>query len=349
MPNKQPEKAPAKQPTIYDVALEAGVSKSLVSLVLGGASGVSAGKLKAVHKAIEKLDYRPSRSAQQLAGGRTKTIGVIITDYKNLSFIGFLRGLREVTDDAGFQVIVSDLHNSPNFSDHTVSALMAMRVDGLVIAAEIPESQQMEINVPFVTIGDRVYVHPKSDLVRGDDSDGMRQVVEHLVGLGHENIIHITGFGGMSIRRKDAFVKFMNEKGLEPRVLGHGQPTTEIGGYLVMKEILDSGEYFTAISTTNDAQAAGVLAALKEKKISVPSDVSVIGYDNSPITSDYFLKLSTVDEIGIQIGRDAARVLFDRMEKEPRKTVTKITIAPQLLARETTARVKRTSGRKSTN
>lgn len=337
--NSSPNSAP-KSPTIYDVAAKAGVSKSLVSLVVSGDIGVSDEKRKIVMSAIKELGYRPSKFAQQLAGGRTKTIGAIITDYKNLSFIGFLRGLREVADDAGFQVIISDLHNSPNFSDHAVSALMSMPVDGIVIAAEIPETQQLGITVPFVTIGDRTYVHPESDLVRGDDGEGMRLAVEHLCSLGHRDIIHITGYGGMSVKRKEAFVKFMSERGLEAKVVGHGAPTTEIGGYLVVKEILDNGETCTAISTTNDAQAAGVLAALKERNIRVPEDISVIGYDNSPITSEYFLKLTTIDEMGIQIGREAARVLLERMNNEPRKARTKISISPQLTVRATTAKPK---------
>ncbi len=340
MPNTKAGKPALKPPTIYDVAAEAGVSKSLVSLVLSGDIGVSEGKRAAVLKAIDKLGYRPSKFAQQLAGGRTKTIGAIITDYRNLSFIGFLRGLREVADDAGFQVIVSDLHNSPNFSDHAVSALMSMRVDGLVIAAEVPERQQLEIDVPFVTIGDRMYVHPKSDLVRGDDSEGMRLVVEHLVELGHKDIIHITGYGGMSLKRKEAFIKYMEEHGLVPKVMGYGAPTTEIGGYLVAKEILDSGETFTAICATNDSQAAGVLAALKERNVRVPDDVSVIGYDNTPIASEYFLKLTTVDEQGAQIGREAARILLERMNKDSAKALTKILISPQLSVRDTTAKPK---------
>ena len=346
MPNKPSRPIATKAPTIYDVAAKAGVSKSLVSLVLSGDSGVSDAKRKLVVAAIKDLGYRPSKFAQHLAGGSTKTIGAIITDYKNLSFIGFLRGIREVADDAGFQVIVSDLHNSPNFSDSAVSALTSMSVDGIVIAAEVPELQIKDITVPFVTIGDRIYVHPTSDLVRTDDAEGMRLAVEHLVALGHKKIIHITGFGGMSMKRKEAFIKFMTEQGLDANVMGHGAPTTEIGGYLIAKEILDSGQEFTAISTTNDAQAAGVLAAFKERGVRVPEDVSLIGYDNSPITSEYFLKLSTIDEMGVHVGREAARILLERMNSAPRKPRTIVSIAPQLAVRASTAKVNTRSRKK---
>lgn len=331
---------PAKAPTIYDVAEKAGVSKSLVSLVLSGSDGVSPTKRKAVLAAIDKLGYRPSRSAQTLAGGRTKTIGAIITDYKNLSYIGFLRGLREVADEAGFQVIISDLHNSPHFSDHAVSALLSMRVDGVIVAAEVPEDQQRVIDVPFVTIGERHFIHPESDLVHGDNDEGMRLVIEHLHSLGHTKIVHITSFDGMGAKRREAYNKYMTQLGLEPRVYGFGQPSTEIGGYLVAKELVERGIDFTAISTENDAQAAGVWAVFKENGIKVPEDISLIGFDNSPITSDYFLKMTTIDENGIQIGREAARILLERMNKDSKKALTKVVIAPQLIVRETTGKPK---------
>lgn len=336
-----------KTPTIYDVAEKAGVSKSLVSLVLSGSEGVSQAKRKAVLLAIEKLGYRPSRSAQSLAGGRTKTIGAIITDYKNLSYIGFLRGLREVADEAGFQVTISDLHNSPHFSDHAVSALLSMNVDGVIVAAEVPEDQQRIIGVPFVTIGERHFIHPKSDLVHGDNDDGMRQVVEHLHSLGHTKIVHITSFDGIGAKRREAFEKYMSKLGLEPRVFGYGQPATEIGGYLVAKDLIQNGEEFTAIATENDAQAAGVWAVLKENGIRVPEDVSLIGYDNSPITSDYFLKMTTIDENGIQIGREAARILLERMNRDSKKALKTVTIPPTLIVRETTAKAKAAPKKKS--
>ena len=113
------------------------------------------------------------------------------------------------------------------------------------------------------------------------------------------------------------------------------------------KELVQNGEEFTAIATENDAQAAGVWAVFKENGIRVPEDVSLIGYDNSPITSDYFMKMTTIDENGVQIGREAARILLDRMNKDSKKALTKISIPPTLIVRETTAKVKPSAKKKS--
>lgn len=329
-----------KQATIYDVAAAAGVSKSLVSLVLRGEDKVGSARKAAVLKAIEELGYVPSRSARNLAGGRTRTIGIIITDYTNLSYVGFLRGLREVFDQAGFQAIVSDLHGSPNMSEDSVDAFIAMRVEGLIVAAEIPKLNDQIIDVPLVTIGDRENVPKNSDRVFNDDSAGVRLILNHLHALGHRKIIHISGFGGISTKRMTAYEAIMKELGLVPEVHGKGIVTTEMGGYLMTKEILAAKRKFTAIFTANDAQAAGAITALQESGLRVPEDVSVVGYDNAPIASEFLMRITTVDDMGLPVGHEAAKLLLDRITDRKRTPGKKIVIPPMLHERATTAKVK---------
>jgi DNA-binding LacI/PurR family transcriptional regulator len=199
------ENKSAKQPTIYDVAVAAGVSKSLVSLVLNDRGNVSVAKKDAVLQAIDELGYRPSRFAQQLASSKTRSIGVVITDYKNLSYIGFLKGLREIFDDAGYQVIISDLHRSPNFSDDPVDAFASMKVDGLVMATEASGLRTHNLDIPVVMIGQRESVVAGSDMVFNDDEEGTRLILEHLYQLGHRKIAHLTGVGGIATNRRKAY------------------------------------------------------------------------------------------------------------------------------------------------
>lgn len=335
-------KPPAKTPTIYDVAEKAGVSKSLVSLVLGGKSGVSEANKAAVLKAIKQLGYRPSRSAQMLASAKTNTIGVVITDYSNLSFIGVLKGLREIFDEAGYQVIVSDLHRSPNFVEDPLDAFASMKVDGLVLVAEVDGLRTKNITVPTVTVGERETMLRNSDLVFNDDFEGSRMAVEYLWSLGHEKIAHLTGAGGIAKNRRNAYLKLMKSRKLPALTFGAGQPTTEIGGYRGAKELLASGQKFTAIFAANDYMAAGAVAALHEKNIRVPEDVSIIGYDNAPIASEFMLKLSTIDEQGEPVGRQAATILLDRIDgKEIGRAAKTILIVPTLVVRESTAHLKK--------
>ncbi|WP_138315928.1 LacI family DNA-binding transcriptional regulator [Rhodoluna limnophila] len=330
----------AKPATIYDVALKAGVSKSTVSLVIRGESNVSEEKKLLVQSAIEELDYRPSRFAQQLASHKTRSIGVVITDYKNLSYLGFLKGLREILDDAGYQVIISDLHRSPNFAEDPVDAFVSMKVDGLVLATEPAGLRTHNLDIPCVMIGKRETLVPGSDVVFNDDSTGTRLMLEHLKQLGHQRVAHLTGVGGIAINRRVAFAEHAKELGLLGSVFGEGQPTTEIGGYMGTKELLASGKTFTAIYAANDYMAAGAFSALKEAGIRVPEDVSLAGYDDSPIASEYLLKLTTVDEQGVPVGRQAASLLLERIGQHTTSAPRNISIAPTLVVRGSTAKAK---------
>jgi DNA-binding LacI/PurR family transcriptional regulator len=330
---------PSKKATIYDVAAEAGVSKSLVSLVMRDDPSVSESRRDAVLAAIKKLNYRPSRYAQQLASHKTRSVGVLITDYKNLSFVNVLTGLREVLDDAGYQVIISDIHRSANFSEDPVDAFVSMEVEGIVFIAEPAGLRTKNLNIPTVMIGARETSIEGSDLVSSDDSEGTRLVLEHLTSLGHTHIAHLTGVGGIAANRRNSYIKQMKKRGLQVLVFGNSEPTTEIGGYLGAKELLASGEKFTAIYAANDYMAAGAISALKEQNLSVPKDVSVVGYDNAPISSNFMLKLSSVDDMGIAIGRNAATLILERAN-EPKKATPKVVLLkPDLVVRKSTRKI----------
>lgn len=329
-----------KPPTIYDVAKAAGVSKSLVSLVLRGGVNVSEARKAAVQKAIDDLGYRPSRFAQQLASSTTRSIGVVITDYKNLSYIGFLKGLREIFDDAGYQVIISDLHRSTNFADDPIDAFASMKVDGLVVAAEVGGLRTHKLDIPVVMIGQRESVVPNSDMVFNDDYEGTKLVIEHLISAGHKKIAHLTGVGGIAGNRRKAFSKVMKDAILDDLVFGIGQPTTEIGGYMGAMELLKSGKKFTAIYAANDYMAAGAWSALRENGLNVPEDISLVGYDNAPIASDFLLKLTTVDEQGIPVGRQTASLLLERISSKGNYKPKRILIKPTLVSRASVAKPK---------
>jgi DNA-binding LacI/PurR family transcriptional regulator len=326
-----------KTPTIYDVAQAAGVSKSLVSRVLRGESHVSEARAAAVQKAIEELGYRPSRFAQQLASQTTRSIGVVITDYKNLSYIGFLKGLREIFDDAGYQVIISDMHRSQNFSDDPVDAFASMKVDGLVIASEVSGLRTHKLDIPIVMIGERETKVPNADMVFNDDYEGTRLAIEHLIEYGHKKIAHLTGVGGIAGNRRKAFSKVMKENSLDDLIFGLGEPTTEIGGYMGAMDLIKSGKKFTAIYAANDYMAAGAWCALRENGLTVPEDVSIVGYDNAPIASDFLLKLTSVDEQGIPVGRQTASLLLERIASNSNYKPKSILIKPTLVTRTSVA------------
>lgn len=324
-----------KRPNIYDVASAAGVSKSLVSLVLRGSPGVSPARRAAVEEAMERLNYRPSRAAAALAGSKSRTVGVVLDDYRNLWFVGLLAGMHDELAPHGYRVAVAD----PSFNAHIdrtpVDGFMSLRVDGIVIATEPSEGMFPGIDVPVVVAGNRDLIVPGADIVANDDVAGARLATEHLIALGHREIGHLTGGGGAARLRAQGFEAVMSERGLRPLIAQGQGLTTESDGYHAALKLLDQNPSLTAIFAANDTMAFGAAGAARDRGRRVPEDLSLIGYDNSPLASANLLRLTTIDDRSGQVGIEAAKALLGRM-KEPTAPPRTVLVRPELVTRAST-------------
>ena len=324
-----------RQPTIYDVAAAAGVSKSLVSLVLQGSPRVSEARRVAVEEAIAQLRYRPSRAAATLAGSRTRTIGVLIEDYRNLWFVELLAGLHLELAPLGYRVAVEELSLNASVDASPVDGLLALRVEGIVIATEPTEEMASATSIPVVVAGSRELVLPGADVVANDDHLGGRLATEHLLGLGHRLIGHLTGAGRAARLRTEAHTETLRAADLPVRIFGGGG-TTEIDGYELAGRLLEDHPDTTAIFAANDLMALGAAAAAQERGRAVPQDLSLIGYDNSPLAHAQLLRLTTVDDRSRQVGIAAARHLLSRLDESAAQPSVSL-IAPELVVRSSTA------------
>lgn len=324
--------ADRSRPTIYDVASRAGVSKSLVSLVLQDSPRVSARRRQAVLDAIDALGYRPSRAAAALAGNRTKSVGVIIDDFANPWFVDFLEGMREVLDGPGFQVTVADAHLNSHLEKSPVDGFLAAQVEGLVIAGEPSTSAVDAYPVPTVIAGGRGAVIAGADQVANDDEAGAALAVRHLLDLGHIRIGHLTGLSSPAALRRKSFERVICAAGLVPRVAGTGERTTEEGGYHAAIELFERYPDTTAVFAANDIMAMGALAALRERGADVPGDVSLVGYDDTPLASSRYLSLTSVDDMSGAMGRVAAELLLARIDGLATEA-TQSLIEPRLVVR----------------
>jgi DNA-binding LacI/PurR family transcriptional regulator len=334
------------RPTIYDVAQRAGVSKSLVSLVLQNSPRVSQRRREAVLGAISELGYRPSTAAASLGGSRTRSIGVAIDDFENPWFVDLLRGIRRVLDVSGLNVSVADRHLNAHLGLDPVEAFLSMRVEALVLAMETEETTGDLGGLPVVVAGNRTRVPDGADLVSNDDTEGGRLATMHLLGLGHTAVGHLTGGGGAAALRRAAYEDTMAGAGLAPRVVGQhlggqdsgsqGSGTTEEDGYVAAGALLDSHPDTTAVFAANDVMLLGAMAALRERGLSTPDDVSLIGYDNSPLAGARYLGFTTVDDRSVDVGIHVAQTILDRRTDgmhEPRRTL----LPPRLVPRSSTA------------
>lgn len=281
-----------------------------MSLVLTGSTSVSDRRRAAVLAAIEELGYTPSRAASTLAGARTRTIGIAIEDFSNLWFVELLRGAREVLEPQGYQVLVGD---------HPASALpgrdglASMHVDGLILAFDPEEVPEIRHDLPYVVAGQRLNQPPGADVVTNDDEAGGRLLTEHLLGLGHVDVLHVTGRGGAAAARRRGYESAMGAAGLDAVVVGEGGETGEAPARDATRAHLAAGRPVTAVFAANDAMALGAMGALREVGLAVPDDVSVAGYDDSPLAAASYLDLTTANSRSLDVGRESARILLDRV------------------------------------
>lgn len=325
-----------RRPTIYDVARVAGVSKSLVSLVLQGSPRVSDGSRVAVEAAIAELDYRPSSAAAQLAAGATKLVGLLIDDYTNLWFVDLVRGLQDVLAPEGYRLTVVDAATARG--EHPVEELLSMRVDGLVVAMDVPDALHEGISPATVVAGTREHVPSGASSVANDDARGARLAAEHLLQLGHRAVGHVGATGGAAIARRASFESAIRAAGAELAFDVVAGPGTERAGFESALRLLHDHPEVTAIFAANDAVALGVLGAARELGRRVPEDLSVIGYDNTAVAATRLVNLTTVDDSSVAVGRAAGRLLLRALTG--RAGSQHVSVRPTLVVRGTTAEVR---------
>ena len=321
------------RPTIYDVARLAGVSKSLVSLVLRGAPGVSATSRDAVAEAIRELGYRPSRAASDLAARRTMIVGVLIDDYANPWFVDLLRGLGDALSEDGYRLSVADAATTP-LTEDPVETLLSMRADGIVVARDVPQVLLGANVPPFVIAGTRADIPEGVDAVGNDDEKGARIATEHLLSLGHRVIGHLAVAGGAGGARHRSFRAVMADSTADGIATPYRGPATERAGYEGTLRLLADHPQVTAIFAANDVMAIGALGAARELGLDVPSQLSIVGYDNTALAQTRLIDLTTVDDDSFGVGRESGRLLRARMAGQEPVDVRR-TLEPSLVVRGT--------------
>ncbi|WP_019181087.1 LacI family DNA-binding transcriptional regulator [Microbacterium yannicii] len=325
----------SKRPTIYDVATAAGVSKSLVSLVLQGSDRVGAESRAAIEQAIADLGYRPSRAAAELAAGRTRLVGVLVDDYANPWFVELLRGLNHVLGPDGFRVTVVDSASGSMLED-PVEALLSMRADGIVVARDLTPVLVGAAAPPIVVAGTRANIPPGVDAVANDDRSGARLAAEHVLSLGHRRIAVLSAGGGAAVARAEGFVAAARAAGAAVTVTDYGGPATEDAGFDGALRVLESDRKTTALFAANDLMGIGALGAARRLALDVPAQLSIIGYDNTYLAQTRLIDLTTIDGNSFAVGREAGRRLAARIAGTA-LVGARVMLEPTLIRRGTTA------------
>lgn len=303
--------------TIKDVAREAGVSIATVSRIVNKQPGYGKATEAKVLAAIERLGYTPNALARGLVGRETKTIGVIMPKVSGLFAAKLLEGIDKEARKMGFSVFVS--HTEVN-EQHALQDLQVFRekqVDGVIyISEELTEPQEdllLAMKIPVILVATRS-TRVNFPYVKVDDEQAMYDGTTYLIDQGHKAIAFVGGLNA------DAIAGIPRDRGFRKALLDGGLMVNEAlmyyGNYQFesgiegLKAFLVSGEPFTAIATVSDEAAIGVMSAAWRKGLSVPGDVSVIGYDNTKAAEMAIPPLTTISQPLDEMGMKAVEQLL---------------------------------------
>lgn len=297
--------------TMSDVARLAGVSTATVSRVVNGRYGVSAGTIAQVRSAIERLGYESSLVAASLRRSRTNVLGLVTHSFQSYT-AEVLKGVMDALTQSGFDLIIyanSDLYGtySEGWEQRHLTRLSGTLTDGCIVVTPWGE---VRTSTPVVVIDPvRDSTVPS---VTADNLTGATTVVEHLLDLGHRRIGFIAGRSSLAAAwsREEGYRRALAEAGVpvDPALIGRGDFNPESAVPLA-RELLKRADRPTAIFAASDGMALKVLEVAKELGLSVPGDLSVVGFDNIPEAALAEPGLTTVDQSMYRLGYEAARML----------------------------------------
>src|SRR3984885_750373 len=326
---------------IRTVARLANVSIATVSRTINRVSTVNSRMAKRVWEAIEKLDYFPNTQARALVSGRSRLLGLIVSEITNPFFPELIQGFEDIAVEHGYEILISSTNYDPRRMSLCIRRMLERRAEGVAVmtfGVEQPLLEQLaqrKVPLVFVDVGPE---RPGISLLRVDYHHGIQQGVQHLAVLGHRDIAFISGPRRLhsAQSRLAAFTSSLEECGIasNPAWLVEGNHTME-GGIEAMDYLLKSGHLPSAVMCSNDMTAIGVLHKLYRAGLRVPDDLSVIGFDDIHIAQVTIPPLTTIQMSCFELARAAVTALRAHVEEgaEPKRNYKNPT---HLIVREST-------------
>lgn len=328
-----------REPSMADVAREAGVSGQTVSRVANGRTNVDAATRDRVLAAMQNLGYRPNGAARALRSGRFRSIGVIMF---GLSSYGNMRTLEAIAAEAahaGYSITLIPLESATQIDiTRAFARLGEQAVDGVVIVIETHHLNDADVELPsglpvVVIDSNAQYEYP---IVDTDQGQGARIATEHLLDLGHDTVWHIAGpeESYSASRRRESWQATLEARGaVVPPVLW-GDWSAGSGYEAGLTLAADSA--VTAVFAANDQMALGVLRALHERGLRVPEDVSVVGFDDMPESANFTPPLTTIRQFFDRVGVRSVAALIDEIEDGARAEL--LLVPTEIVVRQSTTK-----------
>jgi len=331
------------KPTIHQVASRAGVSTTTVSRTINTPALVDTETAEKVWAAIEELEYYPSGPARSLVSGRSRLLGLIVSDITNPFFPEVIKGFEDVAVGQGFDILIGSTDYDPQKMAGCVRRMVERRVDGVAImTSELDPhlvDQLARRKVPMVFLD---VVTPRDGIANivVNYETGINEAVDHLVSLGHRRIGFVSGPQNLKSAkiRRQAFLRSLSRLGLheDTRLIVEGNHKVE-GGLAAIQRLLQLGLRPTAVLASNDLTAIGVMRGLQAAGLKVPGDMSVVGFDDIWLAQFTDPPLTTVRLSRTELGERAFHALVPNGGSEV--STIDAAVETKLIIRETTRRI----------
>ncbi len=329
---------------IREIAKRAKVSTATVSRTINRVPTVDPQLAKRVWKVVEELGYYPNTQARALVSGRTRIFGLIVSDMTNPFFPEIVQSFEDVAVEHGYEILLTSTVHDPKRMEGSVRRMIERRVEGVAILTFGMEESLLEglrfrkVPLVFIDVGPPL---PHVCNIKIDYQRGIRQAVQHLAALRHERIAFIAGPLHLpsAVTRKAAFESSLREIGMrvEPDLILQGDHTME-GGMRAYDELSKKSSRPTAVMCSNDMTAIGVIREAYERGVSVPQELSVIGFDDIRLSRFFIPPLTTIQMSQVEIARLAFKALVTEVEREtPSSKGTEYVLNTDLVLRKSTA------------
>ena len=335
------------QITIKDIARELGISPSTVSKALKGHRDISSSTKKSVRDLAEKWNYKPDQIALSLKSGLSKTIGVIVPEIVHYFFSTVISGIEDLAYDSGYTVMFCQSSELYEREVKAVETLLSSRVDGILVSVtKVTENfdhfRKIKDNgIPLVFF-DRICDDIDTDKVIVDDEIGAYEAVNHLIKIGCKNIIHLSGPPTLNIgkNRKDGYLRALRENNLPLNENNIIRCDSMEDATLVVPGLLKRITRPDGIFAVNDLTAAATMKIIMNMGYNVPDDIAVVGFTSGMISDITNPTLTSVEQHGYLVGKEAVRLLIDRLGKRLDLPFQTKIIKTELVIKGSTLRLK---------
>jgi len=338
--------------TLKEVAKKAGVSITTASKILNDKPfqiHISEETKKKVLEVAKELNYYPNIFARSLRTKKTGIVGVIVSDITDPYFGGIINGAEKILNENDYYFLLSSAQNSPQREELYLTKLRKSRVDGLLILGGTQRFTNNEVEqlvrsgIPIVVVG-RSAPHPDICSVTVDNFTGGFLATEHLIKLGHQDIVHITTTEPRvdGEERLNGYKSAMEKHGLKNKCWIEKGDITAESGYKAMTNTLKKGKRPTAVFAFNDISALGVMRAIRNQGLRIPENIAVVGFDDIPIAAHFDPPLTTMRQPQEEMGRRGAELLIRAVrEREKGAERENIGLEAKLITRKSSGSKRR--------